>query len=429
MTTSARRNAADNPDKTSGAAEYVRMSTDHQQYSTQNQRDAIQRFADTHGFTIVRSYIDSGKSGVGFQGRDALQDLLRVVESGEADFSAILVYEVSRWGRFQEPDERAYYEYRCLRANIRVLYCAEQFPTDNAPMGAVMKSLKRAMAGEYSRELSAKVFTGQCRLITLGFRQGGSPGYGLRRLLLDQHGRPKAILAPGERKSFQLERVILTPGPDEEVATVWRIYDLFRHERSETQIASQLNEERISSSLRRPWTRSAVREVLTNAKYIGNNVYNRTSAKLQKPRTVNDPDQWIRCNDAYTPIINAETFAHVQRLLNERDQHYTDEELLERLRALLNRHGMLSGIIIDETDDLPSAATYAQRFGGLTRAYQHIGYKPQSHRVQATTRLHLPGDQPLAATIALQSNGQHYHRTATCRRNCHRRLHNRSPDD
>jgi len=30
------------------------------------------------------------------------------------------------------------------------------------------------MAGEYSRELSAKVFIGQCRLIELGFRQGGS---------------------------------------------------------------------------------------------------------------------------------------------------------------------------------------------------------------------------------------------------------------
>ena len=109
---------------------------------------------------------------------------------------------MSRWGRFQEPDEGAYYEFRCIRANITVQYCAEHFPTDNAPMSAVMKSLKRAMAGEYSRELSAKVFAGQCRLITLGYRQGGTPGYGLRRQLLDQHGQPKTILARGERKSF-----------------------------------------------------------------------------------------------------------------------------------------------------------------------------------------------------------------------------------
>jgi len=68
------------------------MSTDHQQYSTENQHAAIERFAGAHGIEIVRSFVDSGKSGVGIQGRDALQDLLRVVESGQADFSTILVY-------------------------------------------------------------------------------------------------------------------------------------------------------------------------------------------------------------------------------------------------------------------------------------------------------------------------------------------------
>src|SRR5713101_4639718 len=223
MASRVRRYSADQPGAIIQAAEYVRMSTDHQQYSTENQHDAIQRFADAHGIIIVRSFIDAGKSGVGIQGRDALQDLLRTVESGQADFSTILGYGVSRLGRFQEPDEGAYYEFRCVRANITVQYCAEHFPTDNAPMSAVMKSLKRAMAGEYSRELSAKVFAGQCRLITLGYRQGGTPGYGLRRLLLDQQGQPKTLLARGERKSFQLERVILTPGPSEEVATVRRV--------------------------------------------------------------------------------------------------------------------------------------------------------------------------------------------------------------
>ena len=112
------------------------MSTDHQQYSTENQHDAIQRFADARGITIVRTFADEGKSGVSIHGRDALQDLLRTVESGQADFSTILVYDVSRWGRFQEPDEGAYYEFRCIRAGITVQYCAEHFPTDNGPMAA-----------------------------------------------------------------------------------------------------------------------------------------------------------------------------------------------------------------------------------------------------------------------------------------------------
>jgi DNA invertase Pin-like site-specific DNA recombinase len=377
MASRGRHHSADQSDGVVQAAEYVRMSTDHQQYSTENQHDAIQRFADAQGMTIVRSFIDAGKSGVGIQGRDALQDLLRTVESGQADFSTILVYDVSRWGRFQEPDEGAYYEFRCIRANITVQYCAEHFPTDNAPMSAVMKSLKRAMAGEYSRELSTKVFAGQSRLIALGFRQGGTPGYGLRRQLLDQHGQPKAILERGERKSFQMDRVILTPGPEIEVATVRRIYRLFTQDhRSETQIATTLNNEGITAEAGRPWTRGIVNELLTNEKYIGNNIYNRTSTKLQRPRVLNSPEQWVRRDGAYEPVVDAEIFATAQQIINERDRHYTDEELLYLLRELLKQHGLLSGVIINEASHMPAAATYRHRFQNLRRAYELVGYAP-----------------------------------------------------
>jgi DNA invertase Pin-like site-specific DNA recombinase len=93
------------------AAEYVRMSTEHQQYSTENQRAAIQRYADERGVTIVQTFTDAGKSGLGIQGREALQELLRVVNSGSAEFGTILVYDVSRWGRFQDADEAADYEF------------------------------------------------------------------------------------------------------------------------------------------------------------------------------------------------------------------------------------------------------------------------------------------------------------------------------
>src|SRR5512134_3776203 len=156
------------------AAQYVRMSTDHQQYSTENQAETIREYAQRHGLLIVRSYADEGKSGLRLEGRDQLQRLIADVESGSADFQVVLVYDVSRWGRFQDADESAYYEYVCKRAGIAVLYCAEQFANDGSPVATIVKGVKRAMAGEYSRELSVKVFAGQCRLIELGFRQGGA---------------------------------------------------------------------------------------------------------------------------------------------------------------------------------------------------------------------------------------------------------------
>ena len=203
------------------------MSTDHQQYSTENQADAIAEYAARHNMEIVRTYSDSGKSGLNLAGRDALQQLLDDVRSGNTDYEAILVYDVSRWGRFQDADEAASYEHDCSRANVAVHYCAEQFKNDGSPVSTIVKSVKRAMAGEYSRELSIKVFAGQCRLIELGYRQGGPAGYGLRRMLLDERGDQKGILKRGDQKSLQTDRVILVPGPEEEIQIVNRIYRLF----------------------------------------------------------------------------------------------------------------------------------------------------------------------------------------------------------
>src|ERR1700730_9059929 len=176
------------------AVEYVRMSTEHQKYSTENQGEIIRRYAEQRGLALVRTYEDSGKSGLRIDGRDALKRLIDDVRSGVADFSAILVYDVSRWGRFQDADESAYYEFICKEAGIAVHYCAEQFENDGSLSATIIKSMKRAMAGEYSRELSVKVFAGQCRLIGLGFRQGGMAGYGLRRQLIVEDQQPKGEL-------------------------------------------------------------------------------------------------------------------------------------------------------------------------------------------------------------------------------------------
>src|SRR5690242_8848535 len=188
------------------AAEYVRMSTDHQKYSIANQSDAIRAYAARRGMTIVRTYADEGKSGLNIDGRRSLQQLIEDVQKQRADFTTILVYDVSRWGRFQDADESAYYEFICKQAGIRVEYCAEQFENDGSLSATIIKSMKRAMAGEYSRELSVKVFTGQCRLIGLGFRQGGMAGYGLRRQLVDEQRRPKGELQIGSQKSLQTDR-------------------------------------------------------------------------------------------------------------------------------------------------------------------------------------------------------------------------------
>lgn len=385
------------------AAQYVRMSTDHQRYSTENQADVIAAYAARRDFKIVRTYADEGRSGLNIAGRDSLRQLIGDVQSGAADYEAVLVYDISRWGRFQDADESAYYEFICRERGINVHYCAEQFDNDGSLPSNVMKSIKRVMAGEYSRELSSKVFTGQCRLITLGYRQGGPAGYGLRRYLVNEHNEPKALLARGEQKSLQTDRVILVPGPDGEVETVRRIYRLFVMERrSEREIATILNGEGLRTDLGRRWGRSVIRQLLSNEKYIGNNVYNRVSFKLKKKRVVNTPDMWVRGAGAFEAIVDPTLFEAAQAILAERARRFSDDDLLRMLSDLLQERGALSGMIIDEIEAMPSTAAYRHRFGSLLRAYQLIGYTPsRDYRYVETNRqLRLMHPDIVASTVA-----------------------------
>jgi DNA invertase Pin-like site-specific DNA recombinase len=359
------------------AVAYVRMSTDHQKYSTENQLDVIRRYAAARGLEIVRVYEDSGRSGLRLDGREALQKLMAEVQSGRAEFSTILVYDVSRWGRFQDADEGAYHEHICSRAGIPVHYCGEQFENDGSIGSNLLKTVKRVMAGEYSRELSVKVFAGQCRLVELGFRQGGAPGYGLRRVLVDEHRSPKGVLARGDRKSLQTDRVVLVPGPPQEVEVVQRIYRLFvEEERTEREIAAGLNEQGVATDLGRPWTRASVHQILINEKYIGNNVYNKVSFKLKQRRVVNPRDMWVRAESAYPSIVEQALFERARAIVDARSRQYSDGELLSLLRSLLQQSGSLSGFIIDEREEMPSSSVYRRRFGSLLRAYELVGYEP-----------------------------------------------------
>lgn len=372
-----RKRLEDYSDGLIAAAEYVRMSTDHQRYSTENQSAAIHAYALSHGMDIVKTYRDEGKSGLDIGGRDALRRLLDDVQTGNVHFQIILVYDVSRWGRFQNTDESAHYEYLCTSSGIQVVYCAEPFENDGSPLATIYKGIKRSMAGEYSRELSQKVFAGQCRLVEKGFHQGGPAGYGLRRALIDEKNEFKAELSRGQQKSIQTDRVILIPGPEAEIEIVQHIYHRFIHNgMNEREIANALNADGVLTDFDRPWSRSSVHEVLTNEKYIGNNVYNKTSSKLRKRSSRNPPDKWIRCDGAFQGIVSLEVFTCAREIILQRSHRLDDTQMLELLRALLQQAGSLSGMLIDEQDNMPSSTVYISRFGGLLRAYTLIGYAP-----------------------------------------------------
>jgi DNA invertase Pin-like site-specific DNA recombinase len=362
------------------AAQYLRMSTTNQRYSIANQARAIAAYAEEHGYRIVRTYKDAGKSGLTLKGRDGLKALIQDVVSGKAPYSSILVLDVSRWGRFQDPDQAAHYEFLCREAGVRVRYCAEPFDDSNAPMTSIIKHMKRVMAGEYSRELSEKVGAGRRRIARMGFVAGGTACYGFRRLLIDQDGKPRFMLDTGQRKALSSDRVIFVHGPPEEIAVIRRIFRMYITDRLRmTAISRRLNDGGIPSSLGHAWTAARVKTVLTSELCIGNYVFNRTAMRLKGKRKTLPERDWIRVK-MMDPIISRHQFNATAKLLKLGQVGKvlrSNAELLDLLRRLLKEKGRLSAGILSACPYTPSAGGYRERFGSLSRAYGLIGYQKE----------------------------------------------------
>jgi hypothetical protein len=245
------------------------------------------------------------------------------------------------------------------------------------------------MAAEFSRELSAKVHRAQCRLTAAGFKQGGSAGYGLRRLCISSNGQPRHVLEMGERKSMPSDRVTFVHGPADEVAVVRRIFRMCCEQiMPDTRIAERLNNEGIKNQHGRPWSDHNVKSVLTNEKYAGTLVFNRSTQRLKSSRRPNDPEKWVRVENAFEGIVSREMFFRTREIRQRRGKHWTDDEMLDGLRGILVEHGRVTPELINGSG-LPAAKSYAFRFRGLVAAYEAAGVSGPSLSRATITRFRL----------------------------------------
>jgi DNA invertase Pin-like site-specific DNA recombinase len=356
-------------------AQYLRMSTERQEYSPMNQAAAIEAYAAGHAMVIVRTYCDEGRSGLHFKGRMALQRLIEDIQQGHPGFDAVLVLDVSRWGRFQNADEAAFYEYLCLRHGVRLVYVGETFESDNSPLSSMMKGLKRSMAAEYSRELSAKVYAGQRRVVEAGFHMGGAPGYGLRRMLVDAHGNPKGILEPGQQKALTTDHIKVVLGPVNEVRVVrW----MFRQSAAGMEcntIMRKLNERGVLNARGCRWSFNGVRQMLDDERYIGTSIFARTTQAIGRRRGARTPEREVRVEHAFAALVSPELFERAQLAREERNRRMTSEQMLDAMRALWQQDGKISSRRLNAFAQTPSARAYILRFGSLRAAYRQIGYE------------------------------------------------------
>ena len=350
------------------------MSDDAQQYSIENQKAAIQEYAAKNGFRIVKTYADPGRSGVNARNRKGLGELLKDVVTGGAGFKAVLVYDVSRWGRFPNSDEAAYYEFLCASAGTPLHYCAEPFANDGTAISSLLKALKRSMAAEFSRELGEKVSRGKTRLVEMGFWVGGPPGYGYQRLMISATGKPKELMCHGEHKSLTTDRVILVPGSDRDAEGIRAMFEMAIQRKGCTEIARELNRRGFRKT-GQPWTATTVYNTVTNPKYTGLNVWRRTTQRLSTKRVPVEPKFWAVKPGAFTALVDQKTFDLAQaRLPKIEDIRWTDEQILRRIRRLWKSKGRITENLLLGARNMPSTTTIHKHFGTYRQLYQTLGY-------------------------------------------------------
>ena len=85
---------------------------------------------------------------------------------------------------------------------------------------------------------------------------------------------------------------------------------------------------------------------------------------------------WIRADGAFEAVVDRTMFDAAQAIIHARSLRLSDEEMLKPLQQLLQDRGYLSGLLIDESKELPSSSAYQTRFGSLLRAYALVGFTP-----------------------------------------------------
>ncbi len=108
------------------AVGYLRRSTDRQEQSIPDQQKAIERYAEEHGFRVLRFYTDDAISGTSTAGRHAFQAMIADAKRKSCQFRVVIVYDVKRFGRIDN-DEAGYYRHILRQHNVEVVYVTENF--------------------------------------------------------------------------------------------------------------------------------------------------------------------------------------------------------------------------------------------------------------------------------------------------------------
>ncbi|HEY6193393.1 MAG TPA: recombinase family protein [Bacteroidota bacterium] len=306
------------------AAEYIRCSTEQQEDSPEQQQRETRTYAAAHGYEIISSYIDFGKSGTTFTQRPEFMRMLSEVESGKAQFAAVICYDESRWGRAIDSEENTYWRVHFRRLGVKVLLVKTSIDPDHeyAPM---LNAFAGIQASQYSKDLSGLTIRGAFNNGI--YSNGGTAPYGYLRIAVNTKTGVERELAHGEWSVAGQEKVKWRIGATDEVETVRFIFSERAHGKSYIHIAKDLNDRSISCPKRgrwrnrdQRWATVSVKTIINNPTYYGARVYNRNSMSkirarlagrdaktgVNYPHWLNDKKDWVIVENAHEALISKE---------------------------------------------------------------------------------------------------------------------------
>ena len=338
------------------AVGYVRRSTDRQEQSIPDQKQAIESYIEDQSLTLLKFYVDDAISGTSTLGRRAFLQMVADAESAACSFSKIIVYDVKRFGRIDN-DEAGYYRHKLKTQGIEIIYVSEDFNGDYTD--DLLRPVKQWQARQESKDLSKVTIRGLLSKAEGGWWMGGVPpyGYDLRyenadgrfllvlryqadksKQILDEQGNLTRTLGPDE--SIQVtkkDRARLVPGDPQRVEVVKEIFNCYTNlGQGFKAIAATLNRRSVPTARTAQWSRiysgkwtdTTVRAILVNPLYAGDMVWNRrTDARFHKisagravarqdihgARLVpNDQQDWIVIRDNHEPLVSHRVWEHAR---------------------------------------------------------------------------------------------------------------------
>lgn len=265
------------------AVAYARFSSDNQRdESIDAQLRAIDEYADKHGITVSRTYIDRAFSAK-TDHRPEFRQLMQDAEQN-ATFDAVLIHKYDRFSRNRY--DHAVYGKHLNDRGIRLIAVAQDFGAGKEAI--LLEGLTQSLSEYYIANLAEEVKKGHKENAMKALHNGGYAPFGYD--VVDRQLRIN----------------------EAEAVFVRRMYDACRSGLPYRDILRDLETAGIRGRRGRPMVKSSIYEILRNEKYTGTYLY------VEGNHARRDKTNAIRIEDAFPAIVDRDTWEEVQRIMDSR---------------------------------------------------------------------------------------------------------------